>query len=216
MVDGDWQHRHFRPDAAGTTQRRSRAGLVATAIIGLLLGLAGLGVCEWLGYTGFGLRAWIVGLFSAPPAEQSAPEEALPTTAAPAAAPPGDGGTRLRQLAGLIAQQERGIDLMQRELAETTRGEEAARRDADAAATRVASGESYLANARLTARQAADARSALSAATADLNNARRRAKELGEKRQSLTARIAKAGATRDEARRESERLAASGPGGAPQ
>jgi hypothetical protein len=212
VVDGDWQHRHFRAGTTDTAPRRSRGGLVIVAAAIVLLGLGGLGVCEWLGYTGFGIREWIVGLLSTPPA---ADEPVVEPSASPVAAPADDGGVRLRQLAGLIAQQERGIGLMQRELAEAVRGEDAARRDADAAAIRVASGESYLANTRLTAHQAADARSALAAATADLNNSRRRAKELGEKRQSLTARIAKATTARDEARRESGLLATPAPGGAP-
>lgn len=216
MVDGDWQHNHFRSGGAkaGSGGRSFGRLIVVSVALIALLAAGCLAVSEWLGYTDIGLRTWITRLF---PGTEAQP--VTPPSEAPAGPPAGsltaDTGPRVRQLAALIDQQQRGIDLMQREMAEATSGEDAARRDADAAASRVTTIENYIASTRLTARQLADARSSLSAATADLNNARRRAKELGEKRQSLTARIVKASATRDYAQRESERLTTPMPVAAP-
>lgn len=211
MVDGDWQQQHFRSDSAKATSGtgHSRLIMVSAAFVVLLV-VGGLAVSEWLGFTNLGLRTWIANLFPGTDPQSATSPEAEPTVA-----PAADHGPRVRQLAALFAQQERGIELMQRELADASRGEDAANREADAAAARVSSVESYIASSRLTARQLADARSSLSAATADLNNARRRAKELGEKRHSLTTRIAKAAATRDDARRESELLTTPMPVAAP-
>jgi hypothetical protein len=216
VVDGDWQHQHFRPGTAKAAAGRTSGRLIAIgAALSVLLGITGLALSEWLGYTNLGLHAWITGLFPAAETQPAATPNEEPAAPAGPTSIPADSGPRVRQLAALIAQQERGIDLMQRELTDATHGETVARQEADAAAARVASADSYIASTRLTARQLADARNVLAAASADLNNARRRAKELGEKRQSLTTRIAKAGAIRDDARRESERLTTPMPVAAP-
>lgn len=206
MVDDNWQHQHFRSGAAKATPGTGRGRLIiVSAVAVVLLALGGLAASDWLGYTDFGLRALIASWFPPTDPRPETPPSAEPAQS-PDRAPAADKGPRVRQLATLITQQQRGIDLMQREQAEATLGENAARQEADSAAAQVSSIENYIGASRLTARQLADARSTLSAATADLNNARRRAKELGEKRQSLATRIAKAGAIRDDAQRESERL----------
>lgn len=211
MTDGDWQRTHFRAGQPAGTER-SRGGILPWAMLLLALAVGGIALGEWQGLTDLGPRRWLSSLRAAP--EPDLPPADNPAAAA-AAAPVGDHGPRLRQLSALIAQQERGIDLMSREDEEAARREGAALQDSAAAAARVAAIENHIAATRLTPRQLADARNALSAATADLNNARRRARESTEKRQSLAARMAKASALRDEARRESELLTAPKPALAP-
>lgn len=201
MGDDDWQRSHFR-SGTQTGPERSRSRIFPGAALILALAVGGLGVSEWQGLTDLGPRRWLSSLRAAPEPDS----EPRSPTAATEAAPGSDHAPRLRQLAALIAQQERGIDLMRREDDEAARRESAAHQDSATAAARVAAIENHIATTRLTARQLADARSSLSAATADLNNARRRAREAGEKRQSLAARMTKASVLRDDARRESELL----------
>lgn len=211
MTDGDWQRTHFRAGQPAGTER-SRGGLLPWAVLLLALTGGGIALGEWQGLTDLGPRRWLSSLRTAPEPD---PATVGHPAAADSAAPVGDHGPRLRQLSALIAQQERGIDLMSREDEEAARRESTALQDSAAAAARIEALEHRIAGTRLTPRQLVDARSALSAATADLNNARRRAKESSEKRQSLTTRMAKASSLRDEARRESELLTSPQPALAP-
>lgn len=229
MVDPNWQHGHFgtqplppkpRDVIAGPRRRISVGAIIFLSV--LVVGLAGVTTTEFLGVTQLGLIDWFdekpinqQGFAQPAPSPPSRPEAApekilpaAPVIEAPvqqaAAKPSGPS----REVLAKLGQQDRGIEMMQREISEVEAAENGPswqlslrdkkhRRPPLSAVERLAAIEEYVAaHPRMSPVERNQIKGYYDAATADRNNATKRLAELGEKKKSLLGRIGKAEATK--------------------